>query len=79
MVRSFEKRIEAVFAIANPVLKQQVINILAYNLKDNVNSYLMQEDGTYTRSKPGKEPPFNIHEAFFKVTLDEIMKAQLFA
>ena len=79
MVRSFEKRIEAVFAISDPALKQQVINMLAYNLKDNVNSYLMQEDGTYTRSKPGNEPPFNMHEAFFKVTLDEVMKAQLFA
>lgn len=79
MLRSFDKRIEALFRLKNPVLQQQVINILAYNLQDNVNSYLMQSDGTYVKVVPGNAPPFNIHEEFFKVTLAEVMKAQLFA
>ncbi len=79
MVRSFDRRIETLFMIKSPLLKQQVIHLLAYNLKDNVNSYLMQEDGTYNKQQPGEELPCNIHQAFFKVTLDEVMKAQLFA
>ena len=78
MVRSFEKRIEALFTIQDPVLKQQVINMLVYNLKDNVNSYLMHADGTYAKVEPGSNPAFNIQEAFFKVTLAEVMQAQLF-
>ena len=78
-VRSFDKRIEALFILKNPVLKQQVINILAFNLKDNLNSYRMQADGTYTRVEPGDEPPFNMHEAFFKVTRAAVMSACLFA
>jgi polyphosphate kinase len=78
MVRSFDKRIESLFIIKNTVLKQQVINILAYDLKDNVNSYRMQEDGSYVKIIPGDEAPFNIHEAFFGLSLDEVMQARLF-
>ncbi|MCU0318203.1 MAG: polyphosphate kinase 1 [Amoebophilaceae bacterium] len=78
MVRSFDQRIESLFIIKHPILKQQVINILAYDLRDNVNSYMMQEDGTYKRIRSSSEAPFNIHTAFFKVTLDEITQARLF-
>jgi polyphosphate kinase len=78
MVRSFDKRIESLFVIKSPVLKQQVINILVYDLRDNVNSYLMQEDGTYVKITAGDEAPFNIHKAFFELSLDEVMKARLF-
>ncbi|MEL6152734.1 MAG: polyphosphate kinase 1, partial [Bacteroidota bacterium] len=46
MARNFDRRIEALFAIRNPALKQQVIHLLTYNLLDNVNAYLMQPDGT---------------------------------
>jgi polyphosphate kinase len=79
MVRSFDRRIESLFLIKSPVLKQQVINILAYDLRDNVNSYLMQEDGTYVKITPGHEGLFDIHQAFFEITLDELMQARLFA
>ena len=78
MVRSFDKRIESLFTIKSPTLKQQVINILAYDLRDNFNSYLMQEDGTYVPIVPGNEAFFNIHQAFFELNLDEVMKARLF-
>lgn len=78
MVRSFEKRIESLFIIKSPVLKQQVINLLAYDLRDNVNSYLMQEDGTYVKIIPVDEALFDIHQAFFTLTLDEVMRARLF-
>jgi polyphosphate kinase len=78
MVRSFERRLESLFLIVDEVLKQQVINILVYNLRDNVNSYTMQEDGTYLRKEPGKEKAFNIHKEFFHVDLDIITKAKLF-
>lgn len=77
MARSFDRRIEALFAIQDPVLKQQVINILAYNLRDNVNAYLMQADGSYIKKEPGSEPPFDIYRAFYGVTLEEVSKAQL--
>ena len=78
MARSFDKRIELLFAIHDPALKQQVTNILAYDLRDNVNAYRMQTDGTYVQQEPGTDPPFDIHQAFYDVTWTEVSNAKLF-
>ena len=78
MVRSFERRLESLFLFVNPTVKKQVINILAYNLKDNVNTYIMQEDGEYVMVERGKEPAFNIHKEFYKVSKEEVSKVKLF-
>jgi polyphosphate kinase len=78
MVRSFHRRIEALFMIQDPILRQQVISILLFNLKDNVNSYLMQSDGNYVKKEMSKEAPFNLHQELFKVSIEDIQKAQLF-
>ncbi|CAN5270833.1 polyphosphate kinase [soil metagenome] len=78
MVRSFERRLESLFLLADEVLKKQAINLLKYNLKDNVNTYIMQEDGNYIPKEANGEPPFNIHKEFFEVTMDIVMEAKLF-
>ena len=78
MVRSFERRIESLFLFVNPTVKKQITNILVYNLKDNVNAYIMQEDGTYLPREKGREAAFNIHKEFFKATREEIEKVRLF-
>jgi polyphosphate kinase len=78
MVRSFDRRIESLFMIVDPLVKKEVINMLLYNLKDDVNAYVMNEDGTYTEKKPESKSGFNIHKEFFKVTRAEIEKAELF-
>ena len=67
MVRSFDRRIEALFLIVNPQLKREAINILMMNLMDNQNSYVMREDGAYIRQQPAPgEPIVNVHRDFFK-------------
>jgi polyphosphate kinase len=54
------------------------MNILAFNLKDNVNSYVMQEDGSYIAKFPKHgEPPFNVHKEFFAVDAEEVMQVKL--
>jgi polyphosphate kinase len=78
MVRSFERRIESLFLIVSPLLKQQVINILEYNLKDNVNSYELEENGYYVKCTTNGNPPFNIHKEFYNVTTEIVMEAKLF-
>ncbi|KAA9332766.1 polyphosphate kinase 1 [Adhaeribacter soli] len=79
MVRSFERRIEAMFYIANEDLRKEAINILYYNLKDNQNSYVMHEDGSYQKKHPvGDEPVFNVHKEFYKVTREDVEHAMLF-
>jgi len=77
MVRSFDRRIESLFMVVDPLLKKQVMSILNFNLKDNVNTYAMKEDGTYELKKIGSEKPFNVHKEFFKITKDQIEKVDL--
>lgn len=79
MVRSFDRRIESLFYLADVRVRQQAILILEYNLHDTVNAYELQEDGTYKKCEPAEgEAPFNMQEAFFNVTEADVMQAQLF-
>jgi polyphosphate kinase len=78
MVRSFDRRLESLFLFVDERVKKQAINILAYNLRDNVNSYDMQEDGSYVMVERGNNKPFNIHHEFYKVSLEEVEKVRLF-
>jgi polyphosphate kinase len=78
MVRSFDRRVESLFLLDEEILKRQAINNLRYNLKDNVNAYIMQEDGTYIRKQHNGEIPFNIHKEFYHVTREIAMEAKLF-
>ncbi len=78
MVRSFDRRIESLFLLEEDILKRQAINNLRYNLRDNVNAYRMNEDGTYERLQANGEPPFNIHKEFYNVTREDVMQAKLF-
>ncbi|WP_031525753.1 polyphosphate kinase 1 [Dyadobacter crusticola] len=79
MVRSFDKRIESLFKLVDPRVRQQAIHILYYSLQDNVNAYELQEDGSYIKCEieDGVEP-LNVHKAFYDVKLDEVMATQLF-
>ncbi len=78
MVRSFDKRLESLFKIEAPLLEKQLMNIIAYNLKDNVNSYVMQEDGTYFPKHPeGDESEFNVHKEFFSLNAEVVQNVQL--
>ncbi|MBX2970301.1 MAG: polyphosphate kinase 1 [Cyclobacteriaceae bacterium] len=78
MVRSFDRRIESLFMLDEAILKKQAMNILRFNLKDNVNTYIMQEDGTYTLKQLNDEPPFNVHKEFYTVSKEMVKDIQLF-
>ena len=79
MVRSFERRIESLFEIHDDLLKKQAICILSYNLRDNVNAYRLNEDGTYTPIQvESGQKPFNIHEEFYRLRKEDILKAKIF-
>jgi polyphosphate kinase len=78
MVRSFDRRIESLFALEEDILKKQAINNLRYNILDNENSYIMQEDGSYNREGLNGDAPFNIHKEFYNVTKEIVMDAKLF-
>ena len=78
MVRSFDRRLESLFIVKDDMLRQQMINILTYNLRDNVNAYLMNEDGSYSQKIPEGEEEFSVHTEFYKVRKENMLEAKLF-
>lgn len=70
MVRSFDRRIESLFELVNPRVRNQAITILDWNLRDTKNSYEMQEDGGYWKVESNK--PFNIHAEFYQLTEENL-------
>ncbi len=78
MVRSFDRRIESLVLLEQENVRKQVMNILRYNLWDNVNSYIMQEDGSYVKKELNGEKPFNIHKEFYNITKQIIEGVTLF-
>lgn len=79
MVRSFDKRIESLFAFVDDDVRQETIAMLEYNLRDNANAYVLNEDGSYTKVTPEAESEiFDIHKEFFKITMEDVKKAALF-
>jgi polyphosphate kinase len=78
MVRSFDRRLESLFIIKDEALKHQAINMLRFNLKDNMNAYDLKEDGDYFQLEPNGIAPFDIHKEFYALNKDEALKAQLF-
>ncbi|NLR90299.1 MULTISPECIES: polyphosphate kinase 1 [Flammeovirga] len=79
MTRSFDRRIESQFEIVDHLCRQEAINILEYNLKDNVNSFIMNEDGTYSKiTRKDGEKAFDIFKEFYLVTQKSVNKAKLF-
>ena len=78
MVRSFDRRIESLVLLEQEILKKQLMNILEFNLRDNVNSYTMKEDGLYEKKEMNGNAPFNIHKEFYNVTKKMIENEKLF-
>jgi polyphosphate kinase len=77
MVRSFDRRIESLFLLEQEMLKKQAMNVLRYNMRDNVNSYTMQEDGNYRIKELHGEAPFNMHKEFYNVSREIIQDVKL--
>lgn len=56
MPRNLDKRVEIVFPVEDPQLKEEVKHILHIQLADNVKAHILQPDGTYEKiDKRGKQ------------------------
>jgi len=79
MNRSFDRRLESLFLLTDGKLNKQVISILHYNIIDNINSYVMTEDGSYIKYQlEENEPEINIHKLFYNFTEADIKQDCLF-
>jgi polyphosphate kinase len=64
MPRNLDWRVEALVPIENPTVHQQIQDqIMVSNLRDNVQSWTLSPDGTYTRVRP-KDDGFSAHKFF---------------
>jgi polyphosphate kinase len=63
MERNFFRRVEICFPIEEPALRGRVMRELQFYLKDNTQAWLLQSDGTYRRSVPGRQRPFSAQQA----------------
>jgi len=66
MPRNFFRRIEVVFPVEDPTLRDRIINqILAAQLADNVKASLLASDGSYRRSAVKKDEEARSSQAEF--------------
>ena len=68
MDRNFFRRIETGFPILNPKLRKRVITEgLKPYLRDNVQAWEMQSDGSYRRRKPGRAKAYQAQSALLEM------------
>ncbi|MCM1192648.1 MAG: RNA degradosome polyphosphate kinase [Butyrivibrio sp.] len=72
MPRNLERRVEILFPIDRPELKEELLHILQSQLKDNVKASVLQADGTYERVDKRGKSRFQSQEAFCR---EAVMKA----
>jgi polyphosphate kinase len=71
MDRNLSRRVEVVFPIEQPELKQRVIEILKVSLADNVKARELLPDGTYRRVTPPEgSPPLRSQQRFIELAAE---------
>ena len=68
MSRNLNRRVETMIETVNPTVKAQIVRqIIAANLADTAQSWVMQPDGRFLRAAPPAEgTPFNCHRFFME-------------
>ncbi|TYP85490.1 polyphosphate kinase [Maritimibacter alkaliphilus HTCC2654] len=68
MGRNLNRRVETLVETTNPTVKAQIVSqIMAANMHDVAQSWVMQPDGSFARADlAGNETPFNCHRFFME-------------
>ena len=78
MTRNLDRRVEILFPIENPTLRQHIVeNVITPYLKDNIQGRRLESDGTHTRIKPSlDDSPFHVQNWFVSQTKGKCIKPQ---
>jgi polyphosphate kinase len=76
MPRNFFRRVETAFPVEEPMLAQQVVDVLDTMLKDNVRARRLNENGGYERLRPAEgETPIDSQAVFVEDARRRVLKA----
>jgi polyphosphate kinase len=65
MPRNMDRRLELLVPIENPTVHQQILDqIMIANLKDNLQSWVLDSEGVFHRLVPGEDGGFSAHTYF---------------
>ena len=64
MPRNLERRVEILFPVDRPELKEELLHILQCQLEDNVKASVLQGDGTYQKAEKRRKKPCSSQEEF---------------
>jgi polyphosphate kinase len=78
MPRNFHRRVEAMLAVDDPIIRSRLIEIMQLQLADNAKSWLLKADGSYERvqAKPGA-PVVRCQARFIEMTRDRVKAAEI--
>ena len=75
MPRNLERRVEILFPVDTPALKEKLLHILESQLRDNVKASVLQADGTYEKVDRRGKMLFNAQEEFCQEAMAEAHSA----
>ncbi len=64
MPRNLERRVEILFPVDRPELKEELLHILQCQLDDNIKASVLQGDGTYQKVEKRRKKPCSSQEEF---------------
>ena len=75
MPRNLERRVEILFPVETKELKEQLLEVLNYNLKDTMKAHIMQPDGTYEKVDKRGKILFCAQDTFCQEAVEEAKAA----
>lgn len=76
MPRNLERRVEILFPVEKPELKERLLHILKSQLRDNVKASVLQKDGSYARAAKRGKQAFCSQEEFCREAVAEAASGQ---
>ena len=75
MPRNLERRVEILFPVDTPALKEKLLHILESQLRDNVKASVLQADGTYGKVNRRGRTLFHAQEEFCQEAMAQAKEA----
>lgn len=72
MPRNLDKRVEIMFPVEEPALKERVMEILQVQLNDNVKAHILQPDGSYEKVDKRGKTLVNSQDYFCQQAVDVV-------